>query len=79
MYISFNKIDKLVSAIAKMPLRGNEQVLILLAECHAKEINKLVSKLNEHNIGFFGSIFPGLIYGDKTYKRRHCQGVSPTG
>ena len=77
MYISFNKIDKLVSAIAKMPLRGNEQVLILLAECHAKEINKLVSKLNEHNIGFFGSIFPGLIYGDKTYKKGAIVKVFP--
>ena len=77
MYISFNKIDTLVSAIAKIPLRGNEQVLILLAECHAKEVNELVSNLNVRNIGLFGAIFPGLIYGDQTHEKGAIVKVLP--
>lgn len=71
MYVSFEQIDELITAIRNEPLKDDEHWLILLSDKHERELEAIVDQLSVRSIRFFGAVFPGLIVD----KRMHHQGA----
>ena len=61
--------DQLIDSIKKLDVSKTETLLLLVGEETSINLEKLIPKINELNISFFGGIFPGIISGTENYKQ----------
>ncbi len=69
MYLEDPNADSIIEAIGPEGIPAQSLLLIFLAEQSRAEIPGLIRGLNKRHINFCGGVFPGIIYGDKSYER----------
>ncbi|TLS66518.1 hypothetical protein FEF65_10155 [Mariprofundus erugo] len=76
MYIA--SIQQLPQAIQQAATSYEQPIaVIMLAESHAGQINRIIDELVESAIPFIGAIFPALIHGDRTFTEGAIVNVFP--
>ena len=78
MYIPTSNPREIISAIARMEIKEDDVVALMLGEKNKPNIRQLISELNENKIGFFGGIFPGIIFGNHKYEEGAILMVLPS-
>lgn len=68
MYIPTSNPREIISAIARMEIKKDDVVAIMIGEKNKPDIHQIISGLNENGIKFFGGIFPGIIHGNQKYE-----------
>lgn len=68
MYIPTANPEEIISAITRMEIHKDDVIAIMLGEKNKPNIDRLISRLNENKVEFFGGIFPGIIHGDHKYE-----------
>jgi hypothetical protein len=69
MYIAEADIEGVLSGINELAPRADESILIAVGEKSWTNTDRIVERLNEAGISFFGGIFPGVITGGRKYER----------
>lgn len=67
MYLAHPDTGSILQALGPESISSESLVLIFLAEKSREEIPGLIRGLKRSRINFCGAVFPGVIYGDKTY------------
>lgn len=65
MYIT--TFEELKSHIATLEITPSEEMMLLVGEKSAEEVQELIHFLNERNIRFFGGIYSRLLYNGRSY------------
>lgn len=68
MFFEYPKIELVVEAIKSNRTDPNQTQLILVGEESDLDVHELIDQFNQHDIPFFGGIFPGIIYGNRNVK-----------
>ncbi|MCR4442511.1 MAG: FIST C-terminal domain-containing protein [Peptococcaceae bacterium] len=69
MYLPEPTVQSILAAVKEKKVGRDESVMILLAEEHSLDISELIEVLSSSGISFFGGVFPGLIYGEKSCRK----------
>jgi hypothetical protein len=64
----FSNLDDLKVYAADAVFSSSEQLMIMVGDRSADQVNDMIEFLNQKNISFFGGIFPGLIIGNKNMR-----------
>lgn len=67
MYLSFDTGKELTTALIDEKLESDEYWLILLSEQSQHLLEPIIRDLSENKVRFLGAVFPGLIYGKRTF------------
>ncbi len=69
MYIPFNSIDQVITDLQNASKSNNTPLWLLgIADCHGKELPKLLDGCREAGLSVCGGIFPGVIHGEELKK-----------
>ncbi|MBL7827952.1 MAG: FIST C-terminal domain-containing protein [Saprospiraceae bacterium] len=68
MYIPNVTTADMLSGIESLKVSPGEVVMLLICEKSEPNIPELIAHLNEKPVVYFGAIFPGVIYGKKSYE-----------
>ncbi|MEW6618918.1 MAG: FIST C-terminal domain-containing protein [bacterium] len=77
MYLPETDSIKIVEAIRGFNVHDKEVALIMLGEKNKPDVDQMIASLNEMGIEFLGGVFPGIIYGDKSYEQGAVVSVLP--
>lgn len=68
MYVKNTDVQNLMDVIAKMDVRDEEALCIMLGEKDSLNLPQFIAQLNDLKISFFGGIFPGILYDETKYE-----------
>jgi hypothetical protein len=64
----FRNLDELKAYAAEAALSSSDQLMIMVGDRSADQVNDMIGFLNQQKISFFGGIFPGLIVGSRNIR-----------
>jgi Uncharacterized conserved protein len=67
MYLYLKSFSQFKEHIGNLELESTEQLMIMVGEKSAQNINELIEYLNNKNVKFFGGIYPRLLVGNRSY------------